>query len=170
MNVELAQELLNELGSSLEDLEAGHAALFEFLKDKGVVTDEAFAPYLSKAQKASTVRWRAARARLEYLISAEKLNEERAAEKAKEQGKRSDEARPSQGEEKKDEKKEDQKKEGEKKEGKPAKDEGERKAAPQGEDERKNDEGKDDEGKDDEGKNRAAEVAGAPPKSEKDKK
>ena len=40
MNVHLAEELLNELGSSLEALETQNAALFQFLKDKSIVTDE----------------------------------------------------------------------------------------------------------------------------------
>ena len=68
MNVDLAQELLNELGSSLEKLETQHAALFQFLKDKGMLTDDQFAPYLAQAGKASSVRWRAAHIRLESLF------------------------------------------------------------------------------------------------------
>jgi uncharacterized protein YdaU (DUF1376 family) len=81
MNVELAQELLNELGSSLEHIETRHAALLQFLKDKGVVAEADFAPYLEQAARTSSVRWRAARVRLEHLFSAETLKEERAAEK-----------------------------------------------------------------------------------------
>ena len=52
MNVDLAQELLNELGSSLESLETQHAALLQFLKDNGTVTDEQFDPYLTQAGRA----------------------------------------------------------------------------------------------------------------------
>lgn len=81
MKVELAQELLNELGSSIEKLETQNAALLQFLKDKGVVAEAEFAPYLEQAGKASSVRWRAARVRLEYLISGEQQAEEKAAEK-----------------------------------------------------------------------------------------
>ena len=81
MNVELAQELLNELGSSLESLETQHAALLQFLKDKGIVAEAEFTPYLEQAGRASSVRWRAARVRLERLFSAETLKEEKAAEK-----------------------------------------------------------------------------------------
>jgi uncharacterized protein YdaU (DUF1376 family) len=77
MNVDLAQEMLNELGSSLQDLETQHAALLQFLKDNGVLTDEQFAPYLAKAAKISSVRWRAARVRLESLISSEREKEEK---------------------------------------------------------------------------------------------
>jgi hypothetical protein len=82
MNADLAHELLNELGSSLENLETQQAALFQFLKHEGIVTDEQLAPYLTQADKASDVRWRAARVRLERLISSEKEKEEQRAEKA----------------------------------------------------------------------------------------
>jgi len=81
MNADLGQELLNELGSSLEDLETQHAALLQFLKDDGIVTDDRLAPYLTQAGKASDVRWRAARIRLARLFSAEKQKEEQLAEK-----------------------------------------------------------------------------------------
>jgi hypothetical protein len=70
MDVHLAEELLNELGSSLEMLETQQGALLQFLKDKGVITDEQFAPYLTQAGNASNVRWRAARLRLEHILSA----------------------------------------------------------------------------------------------------
>jgi len=76
MNVDLAQELLNELGSSLEKLETQHAALFQFLKANGILTDDQFAPYLAEADKASDVRWRAARVRLESLFRNERQKEE----------------------------------------------------------------------------------------------
>jgi hypothetical protein len=81
MNVDLAQELLNELGSSIENLEKQHAALLQFLKDAGIVTDDQLTPYLTQAGKASNVRWRAARIRLERLFSTEKQKEEQFAEK-----------------------------------------------------------------------------------------
>jgi uncharacterized protein YdaU (DUF1376 family) len=77
MNVDLAQELLDELGSSLENLETQHAALFQFLKDKGMLTDDQFAPYLAQAGKASSVRWRAAHIRLESLFRNERQKEEK---------------------------------------------------------------------------------------------
>jgi hypothetical protein len=80
MNVDLAQELLNELGSSLENLEKQHGALLQLLKDKDIVTDDQLAPYLAQAGKASNVRWLAARIRLEHLFSAEKQREEKLAE------------------------------------------------------------------------------------------
>lgn len=76
MNVDLAQELLNELGSSLENLETQHSALLQFLKDNGILTDDQFASYLAQAEKASSVRWRAARIRLESLFRTERRKEE----------------------------------------------------------------------------------------------
>jgi len=92
MDVHLAQELLNELGSSLENLETQQAALLQFLKDKGIVTDEQLAPYLNQAGNASSVRWRAAHARLEHLFSAAQKERQSAAQKeqqtAKEERKR----------------------------------------------------------------------------------
>jgi hypothetical protein len=83
MNVDLIQELVNELTSSLEDIETQQRALFQFLKDRGDFTDEQFAPYLSQAGKASGVRWRAVRVRLDHLIEGEKAREEKAAEEKK---------------------------------------------------------------------------------------
>jgi hypothetical protein len=80
MNVDLAQELLNELGSSLENLETQHAALLQFLKDNGILTDDQFASYIAQAGKASSVRWRAARIRLESLFSTERQKEEKLGE------------------------------------------------------------------------------------------
>ena len=81
MNVDLAQELLNVLGSSLENLETQHAALLQLLKDNGVVTDDQLAPYLARAGKASNVRWRAAHIRLDRLFDTEKQKEEQLAQK-----------------------------------------------------------------------------------------
>jgi hypothetical protein len=81
MNADLAHELLNELGSSLENLETQQAALLQFLKHEGIVTDDQLAPYLTQAGNASNVRWRAARVRLERLISTAKEKEEKRAEK-----------------------------------------------------------------------------------------
>jgi hypothetical protein len=69
MDVHLGQELLDELGSSLENLETQQSALLQFLKEKGIVTDQQLAPYLTQAGNASNVRWRAARLRLERLLS-----------------------------------------------------------------------------------------------------
>ena len=81
MKADLAQELLDELGSSIENLETQQTALLQFLKDNGLLTDDQFAPYLAQAGKASGVRWRAARIRLERLFSTELQKEEKREEK-----------------------------------------------------------------------------------------
>lgn len=79
MDAEFAHELLNELGLSLEKLETQQGALMQFLKDKGIASDEQLAPYLKQAGDAADVRWRAARVRLERLISKAAEKEEQAA-------------------------------------------------------------------------------------------
>jgi hypothetical protein len=84
MDVHLARELLDKLGSSLENLETQQAALLQFLKDKGIVTEEQLAPYLNQAGDASSVRWRAARARLEHIFSAAEQKEQEAAKRQEE--------------------------------------------------------------------------------------
>jgi hypothetical protein len=84
MNIDVIQELVNELTSSVEDIETQQRALVQFLKDRGDFTDEQFAGYLSHAGKASSVRWRAVRVRLDHLLEGEKAREEKAAEAAKE--------------------------------------------------------------------------------------
>jgi len=63
-------ELLSELFSALEDLETQSAGILQFLKDKGLASDEELAPYLEAAARASDVRWRAARLRMDVLLSA----------------------------------------------------------------------------------------------------
>ena len=76
MDVHLGQELLDELGSTLENLETQQGALLQCLKDKGVVTEEELAPYLTQAGNASNVRWRAARLRLARILSGAQQKEE----------------------------------------------------------------------------------------------
>jgi hypothetical protein len=68
-NPEPIKEILDELFSLLESLEAQSLALTQFLKDQGIATDEKLAPYLDRAGNASSVKWRAARARMQYLLS-----------------------------------------------------------------------------------------------------
>jgi len=85
MNSHLAQELLNELGSSLESLETRNTALLQFLNDRGIVTDDQLAPDMDQAGNASSVRWRATRVRLERVFAAATEAEEKAFEKLHEQ-------------------------------------------------------------------------------------
>jgi uncharacterized protein YdaU (DUF1376 family) len=64
------KEILNELFSHLERLETRSDAILQFLKEKKRVTDKQLAPYLEQAGNASNVRWRAARVRIEHLLSS----------------------------------------------------------------------------------------------------
>jgi hypothetical protein len=63
-------QFLDELFSALEDLETQSAGVVQFLKDKGLATDDELAPYLEAAADASEVRWRAARLRMDALLAA----------------------------------------------------------------------------------------------------
>lgn len=80
MDEEIIKQILDELFTSLEPLETNSSALIQFLKAKGLATDEELAPFLEQAGNASSVRWRAARVRTAALIS----NALKSAEPAKE--------------------------------------------------------------------------------------
>jgi len=71
MNNEAMKEVLNELFSHLERLETQNEAILQFLKEKKRVTDKQLAPYLEQAGNASSVRWRAARVRIDHLLEPE---------------------------------------------------------------------------------------------------
>jgi hypothetical protein len=70
MNEKIVQEILHELFSSLEDLDTRSTAVLQFLKDKGTGGEGDLAPYLTQAGNASSVRWRAVRVRIDYLLSS----------------------------------------------------------------------------------------------------
>jgi hypothetical protein len=76
MNNEAMKEVLNDLFSHLERLETQTEAILQFLKEKKRVTDKQLAPYLEQAGNASSVRWRAARVRINHLLEPEHPEEE----------------------------------------------------------------------------------------------
>ncbi|HVI08018.1 MAG TPA: hypothetical protein VND65_06955 [Candidatus Binatia bacterium] len=77
MDADVAQELLNELGSALERLETQQGALLQFLKEKNIVPEAELAPYLAQAGKTSNVRWVATRVRMERIISSSREKQEK---------------------------------------------------------------------------------------------
>jgi hypothetical protein len=70
MDPKIAQEILDDLIPSLEELEAKSTAVLEFLKHEGIASDEKLAPYLEQAAGASNVRWLGVRVRIERLLTA----------------------------------------------------------------------------------------------------
>ena len=71
MNNEAMKEVLNQLFSHLERLETQTEAILQFLKEKKRVTDKQLAPYLEQAGNASSVKWHAARVRINHLLEPE---------------------------------------------------------------------------------------------------
>jgi hypothetical protein len=83
MDERLTRELLDEILSALEGLEAQNLAVLQFLKDQKKGADK-LAPYLEQGEKTSSVKWMATRARLNHLLDAATRVAERAAEKSEE--------------------------------------------------------------------------------------
>jgi hypothetical protein len=79
----IVQEILDALFSSLEDLDTQSTAILQFLKDKGIADDAELASHLQQAGNASSVRWRAARVRIDYLLSGAIKSAEQDAQKKK---------------------------------------------------------------------------------------
>jgi hypothetical protein len=85
MDQSVVDEMLDELLPSFEALETQNAAILQFLKEKGITTDEQLAPYLEQARNASSIRWGAVRLRMRHLLaplfnSAEKPTEKKPSE------------------------------------------------------------------------------------------
>jgi hypothetical protein len=95
MNEEIVQQIVDEILSSLEPLETQSAALLQFLKAKGLATEEELAPFLEQAANAANVRWRAVRVRTAALISNAMKTAE---EPSKGTGKQPTQSAPEQGE------------------------------------------------------------------------
>ena len=75
------QEIFHDLFSSMEALETQNTAVLQFLKDKGIATDEELASHLEQAGDASSVRWRGVRVRADYLFASAVKAAEQAAER-----------------------------------------------------------------------------------------
>jgi hypothetical protein len=74
-NVEPVKQLFDDLFTLLEALETQSLAVMELLQDEGIGTEEKLKPYLERAGNASSVKWRAARVRMEYLLTPTKKEE-----------------------------------------------------------------------------------------------
>jgi hypothetical protein len=83
MDQNVVQEMLHEMFASLEVLDTQTAALRQFLKDKGLASDQELAPYLEQAGNASSVRWLALRVRIESLLASAMKPAEQEAKDAK---------------------------------------------------------------------------------------
>jgi hypothetical protein len=73
------KEIPGELFSLLEAMETSNLAVLQFLKEKGIANEKEFAHFLEQAGNASSVKWRAARVRMEYLLTP--INKETLQEK-----------------------------------------------------------------------------------------
>ena len=70
MDESLMRELFEDLFQTMEAAEAQSGALLSFLKAKKVVKEKELTPYLEQASTAASLRWTAARARMNRLFEA----------------------------------------------------------------------------------------------------
>src|ERR1700687_4632722 len=93
-NNNIVQEILHDLFSSMEALETQTTAILQFMKDKGIATDEELASHLEQAGNASSVRWRGVRVRADYLFASAIKAAEQAAEKSPKPAENKQESKP----------------------------------------------------------------------------
>lgn len=63
------KQILSDLLPYFEALEAQSSAILRLLRDKQIANDEEVSRYLEQAGDASSVKWRAARVRMEHLLA-----------------------------------------------------------------------------------------------------
>jgi hypothetical protein len=68
-NLTPVKEIFDVLFTLLENMETENTAILELLDAEGIATEEKLAPYLERAGNGASVKWRAARARMEHLFS-----------------------------------------------------------------------------------------------------
>jgi outer membrane biosynthesis protein TonB len=76
MDEAIVLQIVDEFLSSLEPLDTQSAAVVQFLKVKGIASEEELAPFMEQAGNASSVRWLAARVRIKSMISSALKTEE----------------------------------------------------------------------------------------------
>jgi hypothetical protein len=84
MDSAIIDEILEELSSALQRAEAQSTAILEMIKEEGIAKEDELAPYLQRANEASSVRWRATRVRIGHLLSGLEKREQQAKNEAKE--------------------------------------------------------------------------------------
>lgn len=89
MDSAITDEILEELSSVLQRVEAQSSAILEFIKDKGMIKEDELAPYLERANAASSVRWRATRVRLAHLLSGLEKRQQQETQEQKEKAQQS---------------------------------------------------------------------------------
>ena len=68
-NVDPIKQLFDDLFTLLEAQETQTIAVMELLREAGIASEEKMKPYLERAGNAASVKWRAARVRMEYLLT-----------------------------------------------------------------------------------------------------
>ena len=87
MDSAITDEILDEVSSVLQRVEAQSTAILELIKEKGIASEDELTPYLQRANEASSVRWRATRVRLEHLLSGlEKRDQQSKPERKEKEG------------------------------------------------------------------------------------